>query len=58
MTTSTQNRSKWLDVELRLDSDVYNKHEVVMVRGQGATVWDDAARRGVWPRCRSNHGTG
>ncbi|MCP2013297.1 acetylornithine/LysW-gamma-L-lysine aminotransferase [Deinococcus sp. HSC-46F16] len=44
MTTSTQNRSKWLDIELRLDSGVYNKHEVVMVRGQGATVWDDAGR--------------
>ncbi|WP_104990760.1 aspartate aminotransferase family protein [Deinococcus sp. NW-56] len=44
MTTSTQNRSKWLDVELRLDSGVYNKHQVVMVRGQGATVWDDAGR--------------
>ncbi|MDL2344515.1 aspartate aminotransferase family protein [Deinococcus sp. MIMF12] len=48
MTTTThssaQNRSKWLDVELRLDSGVYNKHEVVMVRGQGATVWDDGGR--------------
>ncbi|MPY65878.1 aspartate aminotransferase family protein [Deinococcus sp. SDU3-2] len=44
MTTSTHNRSKWLDVELRLDSGVYNKHEVVMVRGQGATVWDDQGR--------------
>lgn len=44
MTTSTQSRSKWLDVELGLDSGVYNKHQVVMVRGQGATVWDDAGR--------------
>ncbi|WP_027461022.1 aspartate aminotransferase family protein [Deinococcus murrayi] len=44
MTTKTHNRSKWLDIELRLDSGVYNKHQVVMVRGQGATVWDDAGR--------------
>lgn len=37
--TSTQ--SKWLDAELKYDSGVYNKHEVVMVRGQGAQVWDE-----------------
>lgn len=42
--TATNNRSKWLDAELRYDSGVYNKHQVVMVRGQGATVWDDQGR--------------
>ncbi|MEW6421174.1 MAG: aspartate aminotransferase family protein [Deinococcota bacterium] len=36
--------SKWLDAELRYDSGVYNKHQVVMVRGQGATVWDETGR--------------
>ncbi|GBF05032.1 acetylornithine aminotransferase [Deinococcus aerius] len=38
------NASKWLDAELRYDSGVYNKHQVVMVRGQGATVWDETGR--------------
>ncbi|MBB5232654.1 aspartate aminotransferase family protein [Deinococcus budaensis] len=42
--TTTNTRSKWLDAELRYDSGVYNKHQVVMVRGQGATVWDDQGR--------------
>ncbi len=36
--------SKWLDAELKYDSGVYNKHEVVMVRGLGATVWDENGR--------------
>ncbi|SMB90876.1 aspartate aminotransferase family protein [Deinococcus hopiensis] len=38
------NVSKWLDAEVRYDSGVYNKHQVVMVRGQGATVWDETGR--------------
>lgn len=38
------NSSKWLDAEMRYDSGVYNKHQVVMVRGQGATVWDESGR--------------
>jgi acetylornithine/LysW-gamma-L-lysine aminotransferase len=42
MTTNTS--SKWLAAEMRYDSGVYNKHQVVMVRGQGATVWDDQGR--------------
>ncbi len=37
-------QSKWLEIEQKYDSGVYHKHEVVMVRGQGATVWDDAGR--------------
>ncbi|GAA5501545.1 [LysW]-aminoadipate semialdehyde transaminase [Deinococcus xinjiangensis] len=37
----TSTHSKWLDAELKYDSGVYNKHEVVMVRGQGAQVWDE-----------------
>lgn len=40
--TSTQ--SKWLETELKLDSGIYSKHQVVMVRGQGATVWDESGR--------------
>ncbi|MEF2276921.1 aspartate aminotransferase family protein [Deinococcus sp. YIM 134068] len=39
-----QGASKWLDAEVRYDSGVYNKHQVVMVRGQGATVWDEQGR--------------
>ncbi|UWX65000.1 aspartate aminotransferase family protein [Deinococcus rubellus] len=41
MTTTS---SKWLDAEVRYDSGVYNKHQVVMVRGLGATVWDETGR--------------
>ncbi|GAA5511930.1 [LysW]-aminoadipate semialdehyde transaminase [Deinococcus carri] len=41
---TTTNTSKWLDAEIRYDSGVYNKHQVVMVRGQGATVWDEQGR--------------
>ena len=40
----TKAQSKWLEIEQKYDSGVYHKHEVVMVRGQGATVWDDAGR--------------
>nr|WP_246580436.1 aspartate aminotransferase family protein [Deinococcus aestuarii] len=29
---------------MQYDSGVYNKHQVVMVRGQGATVWDEQGR--------------
>lgn len=44
MTGTKTKASKWLDAELRYDSGVYNKHQVVMVRGQGATVWDETGR--------------
>ena len=40
----TSTRSKWLDIENKYDSGIYTKHQVVMVRGQGATVWDDQGR--------------
>lgn len=43
MTTETAN-TDWLSVEQQLDSGVYNKHQVVMVRGEGATVWDSEGR--------------
>ena len=41
---TTSNDSKWLAAEKRYDSGVFNKHDVVMVRGQGATVWDEHGR--------------
>ncbi|WP_457630921.1 [LysW]-aminoadipate semialdehyde transaminase LysJ [Oceanithermus sp.] len=34
----------WLEVEKRHDSGVYNKHELVIVRGRGARVWDAEGR--------------
>lgn len=40
----TATGSKWLDAEMRYDSGVYNKHQVVMVRAQGTIVWDEAGR--------------
>lgn len=40
--TSTQ--SKWLEAELKYDSRVVGKHEVVMTRGQGSVVWDETGR--------------
>ena len=40
--TSTQ--SKWLKAELKFDSRVVGKHEVVMTRGQGSVVWDESGR--------------
>ncbi|AIZ45531.1 acetylornithine aminotransferase [Deinococcus radiopugnans] len=43
-TPESKTSSKWLDAELKYDSGVYNKHEVVMVRGLGATVWDENGR--------------
>ena len=30
----------WLEVERTHDSGVFNKHDVVIVRGLGARVWD------------------
>lgn len=30
----------WLEVEREHDSGVYNKHDIVIVRGKGARVWD------------------
>lgn len=41
-TESTQ--SKWLAAEKKYDSGIYSKHDVVMVRGLGATVWDENGR--------------
>lgn len=41
---TVQNESKWLSAEMQYDSGVYNKHQVVMVRAQGATVWDENGR--------------
>ncbi|GGL74824.1 acetylornithine/acetyl-lysine aminotransferase [Deinococcus aerolatus] len=43
-TPESKTQSKWLAAELKHDSGVYNKHEVVMVRGLGATVWDENGR--------------
>lgn len=37
MTATTPN---WLELEQKYDSGVYNKHQVVMVKGKDATVWD------------------
>ena len=34
----------WLEIEKRHDSGVYNKHDLVIVRGQGAHVWDIEGR--------------
>ncbi|MFC4455801.1 aspartate aminotransferase family protein [Deinococcus sonorensis] len=46
--TATENPqtqpTDWLEVEQRLDSGVYSKHQVVMVRGKNATVWDSTGR--------------
>ena len=44
MTGNEKNPSKWLAAEKKYDSGVYTKHDVVMVRGQGATVWDENGR--------------
>lgn len=35
-----QTVTDWLEVEKQHDSGVYNKHDVVIVRGKGAHVWD------------------
>ncbi|WP_027480884.1 aspartate aminotransferase family protein [Deinococcus pimensis] len=42
--TQSNTQSNWLDTENRLDSGVYNKHAVVMVRAENATVWDSEGR--------------
>ena len=34
----------WLADEQRFDSGVYHKHQVVMTRAEGATVWDSMGR--------------
>ena len=36
--------STFLEAEMKYDSGVYNKHQVVMVRAKGATVWDETGR--------------
>ncbi len=40
----SQPSSKWLETEKKYDSGVYHKHDVVIVRGQGATLWDEHGR--------------
>jgi len=37
----TATQTNWLEIEQRLDSGVYNKHNVVITRGENAVVWDD-----------------
>lgn len=39
-----EQQSNWLETEKRYDSGVYHKHDVVLVRGQGATLWDEQGR--------------
>ncbi len=34
----------WLEIEKRYDSGVYTKHDLVIVRGKGARVWDHEGR--------------
>ncbi|MCL6525576.1 MAG: aspartate aminotransferase family protein [Thermaceae bacterium] len=34
----------WLELEKAHDSGIYTKHEVVIVRGKGARVWDSAGQ--------------
>ncbi|ADV68089.1 aspartate aminotransferase family protein [Deinococcus maricopensis] len=40
----TVTQDNWLELENTLDSGVYNKHNVVMSRAEGATVWDTEGR--------------
>ncbi len=40
----TATQSRWLEQELRYDSGVYTKHTHVIVRGEGAHVWDEEGR--------------
>lgn len=35
-----QTITNWLEIEKHHDSGIYNKHDVVLVRGKGARVWD------------------
>jgi len=49
MTTTDQPHTEtapqdWLADEQRYDSGVYHKHQVVMTRAEGATVWDATGR--------------
>lgn len=37
----TSLQSKWLETEKKYDSGVYNKHEVVLTRAEGALAWDE-----------------
>ena len=43
MTTPTT-PTDWLSTEQRHDSGVFNKHGIVLVRGENTTVWDDQGR--------------
>lgn len=47
MTLSTSRTQAHLEAENRLDSGVYNKHSIVLVRGLGARVWDEEGREYV-----------
>ncbi|UQN08976.1 aspartate aminotransferase family protein [Deinococcus sp. QL22] len=42
--TVLTNTQRWLDSEHRYDSGVFNKHPLVLVRGQNTTVWDAEGR--------------
>ena len=44
MTLQASRTAEHLEAENRIDSGVYNKHEIVLVRGQGARVWDEDGR--------------
>lgn len=43
-TQAAEASQDWLQTEQRYDSGVYHKHQVVMTRALGATVWDSQGR--------------
>lgn len=43
----TSIQSKWLTIEKQYDSGVYNKHDVVITRAEGAKAWDENGREYV-----------
>lgn len=45
---------KYLEIEKTYEFDVYPKRDVVLVRGENATVWDDKGRKYI--DCVSGHG--
>ncbi len=34
------NTQKWLEAEKTIDTGIFNKHDIVIVKGQGSHVWD------------------
>lgn len=46
----------WLDIENRFDSGIYKKHELVLVRGEGALLWDSAGN--TYIDCVAGYGVG